>query len=82
MSTGYPSSWPHPITQVIDDTIHALTRPTAKPGHALARPDQCLEEDMDLSVKLRQHTHVTCSLPQVLITSPQRHTGAYDSTRQ
>lgn len=38
MSTGYPSSWAHPTTQVIDDTIHTRTRPTAKPGHALVRP--------------------------------------------
>ena len=36
MSTGYPSSWPHPTTQVIGDTIRTHTRPTAKPGHALA----------------------------------------------
>ena len=26
-STGYPSSWPHPTTQVIDDTIYARTHP-------------------------------------------------------
>ena len=38
MSTGYPSSWPHPTTQVIGDTIHTRTHPTAKPGHTLARP--------------------------------------------
>ena len=42
MSTGYPSSWPHPTTQVIGDTIRTHTRPTAKPGHALARPGHCL----------------------------------------
>ena len=36
MSTGYPSSWPHPTTPVIADTIHTRTHPTAKPGHALA----------------------------------------------
>ena len=42
MSTGYPSSWPPPTTQVIGDTIRTHTRPTAKPGHALARPGHCL----------------------------------------
>ena len=42
MSTGYPSSWSHPTTQVIGDTIRTHTRPTAKPGHALARPGHCL----------------------------------------
>ena len=41
-STGYPSSWPHPTTQVIGDTIHTRTHPTAKPGRALARPGHCL----------------------------------------
>ena len=34
------------------------------------------------SVKVRQHAHVTRSLAQALITSPQRHTGGYESTRQ
>ena len=81
MSTGYPSSWPHPTTQVTDDTIHTRTRPTAKPGHALARPGHYLEEDADSSVKVRQYAHVTRSLAQALITRPQRHTGGYDSTR-
>ena len=38
MSTGYPSSWPHPTTQVIDDTIYAHEYPTAKPGHAPRDP--------------------------------------------
>lgn len=42
MSTGYPSSWSHPTTQVIGDMIRTHTRPTAKPGHALARPGHCL----------------------------------------
>ena len=82
MSTGYPSSWPHPITQVIDDTIHAPSRPTAKPGHALARPGHCFEEDTDPSVKVRQHAHVTRSMAQALIARPQHHTGGYESTRQ
>ena len=81
MSTGYPSSWPHTTTQVIDDTIHACTHPTAKPGHTLAHPGHRLVEDADPSVKVRPHAHVTRSLPQALITSPQRHTGGYDSTR-
>ena len=27
-----------PYHQVIDDTIHTRTHPTAKPGHILARP--------------------------------------------
>ena len=83
MSTGYPSSCPHPSTQVIGDTIHTHTHThtTAKPGHALARPGHCLEEDAAPSVKVRQHAHITRSLPQALITSPQRHTGRYDSTR-
>ena len=81
MSTGYPSSWPHPTTQVIDDTIHTRTHPTAKPGHALERPGHYLEEDAAPSVKVRQHAHVTRSLPQALITRPQSHTGRYDSTR-
>ena len=82
MSTGYPSSWPHPTTRVIGDTIRTHTHPTAKPGHALARPGHRLEEDTDSSVKVRQHAHVACSLSQALITSPQRHTGGYESTRQ
>ena len=81
MSTGYPSSWPHPTTQVIDDMIRTRTHPTVKPGHALARPGYRLEEDAAPSVKIRQHAHITRSLPQALITSPQRHTGRYDSTR-
>ena len=38
MSTGYPSSWPHPTIQVTDDTIHTRTHTTAKPGDTLARP--------------------------------------------
>jgi hypothetical protein len=42
MSTGYPSSWSHPTTQVIGDTIHTRTHPTAKPGHAHTRPGHCL----------------------------------------
>ena len=42
MSTGYPSSWPHPTTRVTGDTIYAHESPTAKPGHALARPGHCL----------------------------------------
>ena len=42
MSTGYPSSWPHPTTQVIGDTIRTRTHPTAKPGHTLARPGHWL----------------------------------------
>lgn len=42
MSTCYLSSWPHPTTPVIDDTIHTRTHPTAKPGHALGRPGHCL----------------------------------------
>ena len=42
MSTGYPSSWSHPTTQVIDDTIYTRTHPTAKPCHTLARPGHCL----------------------------------------
>ena len=42
MSTGYPSSWPHPTTQVIADTIHTHAHPTAKPGHTLARPGHYL----------------------------------------
>jgi len=81
MSTGYPSSWPHPTTQVICDTIHTHTHPTSKPGHTLARPGHCFKEDAESSVKVRQHAHITRSLPQALITSPQRHTGGYDSTR-
>ena len=81
MSTGYPSSWPHPTTQVIDDTIHARTGSTAKPGHTLGHPGLCLEEDADPSVKVRQHAHVTPSMAQALITRPQRHTGGYESTR-
>ena len=82
MSTGYPSSWPHPTTRVIDDTIHTRTHPTAKPGHALARPGHCLEEDAEPSVKVRQYAHVARCLPQALITRPQRHTGGHDDTRQ
>ena len=70
-----------PYHQVIDDTIHTRTHPTAKPGHALARPGHYLEEDAAPSVKVRQHAHIMRSLPQALITSPQRHTGRYDSTR-
>ena len=42
MSTGYPSSWPHPTTQVIADIIHTHAHPTAKPGHTLARPGHYL----------------------------------------
>ena len=53
MSTGYPSSWPHPTTQVIGDTIHTRTHTTAKPGHALARPGHCLvEEKSDVEAEL------------------------------
>ncbi len=81
MSTGYPSSWPHTTTQVHGDTVHTHTPPTARPGHALARPNHCLEEDAEPSVKVRQHAHVTRSLPQALITRPQHHTRGYDSTR-
>ena len=55
---------------------------TAKPGHALARPGHCLEEDAAPSLKVRQHAHVTCSLAQAFITRPQRHTRGHESTRQ
>ena len=55
---------------------------TAKPGHALARPGHCLEEDAAPSVKVRQYAHVTRSLAQALITRPQRYTGGHDNTRQ
>ena len=82
MSTGYPSSWPHPTTQVIGDTIRTHTRQIAKPGHTLARPGRCLVQSSPTSLKVCQHAHVTCSLAQALITRPQRHTGGYDSTRQ
>lgn len=82
MSTGYPSSWPHPTTQVTDDMIHPRTRPTAKPGHTRARPGHRLEEDAAPSVKVRQHAHVTRSLAQALVTRPQRYTGTHDNTRQ
>ena len=51
-------------------------------GHALPHPGLYLEEDAESSVKVRQHVHVTRSLPQALITSPQCHTGGYESTRQ
>ena len=34
------------------------------------------------SVKVRQHTHVTCGLAQALVTRPQRHTGGHDNARQ
>ena len=52
-----------------------------RPGHALARPGYCHQEDTEPSVKVRQHAHVTRSLPQALITRPQHHTGGYDGTR-
>ena len=64
------------------DTLHARTGSTAKPGHTLARPGYCLEEDANPSVKARQHAHIACSLAQALITRPQRHTGGYDDARQ
>ena len=37
------------------------TAPTAKPGHALARPGHGLVSAHS-SVKVRQHAHVTCGL--------------------
>ena len=67
--------------RVTGDTLHTRTGSTAKPGHALARPGHGLVSAYS-SVKVRQHAHVTCSLAQALITSPQRHTGGHDSTRQ
>ena len=48
---------------------------------ALARPGHGLVSAYS-SVKVRQHTHVTCGLTQALVTRPQQHAGGHDDTRQ
>lgn len=47
MSTGYPSSWPHPTTQVIGDTIHNRTHPTAKPATPSRDPATASSDRVD-----------------------------------